>query len=118
MVLISLGGDVIFANENRAFEQWVSVAIITPYGEDVILGHGFGSDILRIIHDYSDVGAEDYLIGEIQTNITQAILRHERVVEVADFVITHNNRIGAYEIAFTVIRDDSMNFRFEGINIA
>lgn len=113
---ISTGGDLLITSENKALEQWISVALLTPLGQDPLFNDTFGSTLSSIIGQV--YGYEpSAVVYEINEVIRAALLQHDRIEDVINFRSSYDEKMEQYTISFTVLRDDAQEITFEGLTV-
>lgn len=110
--LLSAGGDLVLVSEEIAFEQWLTNALVTTRGQDIIYDFTFGSQIADIIGAGFVI---DALITEAVKYISEAVLIHDRIASVENFLYYLD--MDSIVFYFDVVTDEALRFQFGGLQI-
>lgn len=108
----TVGGNLNVVDETVALIQWCAFALLTRRGEYLIYGEDFGGTI----HELLGQLPEDQMRTEIPTRVREALLVHERIIDVKNFRFA-TLPSGTLEVTFDVVTDDEESFRFEGLTV-
>lgn len=107
------GGDIRLVGETDALVQWCIMALLTPRGLNLIYPESFGSQLHVLVGKNLP---PDAVVGEAVGYIKEALLEHDRIIDVDDFEFSQLSD-GVLNVAFTVFTDDDESLRLEGLTV-
>lgn len=112
---VTPSGDLkITPTEKLALTQWISVALASPRGQDLLYSERFGSNLEALINQgVNEFGIESNITNSIKDTLTQ----HDRITEIRDFSYIYNSDNTTLTIGFVVVTDDSDELVFEGLQL-
>lgn len=112
-ITTTTGGGLRVKNIGASLAQWCVFALLTPRGQDILYSEQFGSECDSVLGRNVP---RDLILPELSQKIQSALLTHDRIESVQDFVYTELAD-GTINVSCTVLTDDDRSFVFEALNV-